>query len=308
MLLIPYKADVDLGRWPVMTLLVCAICTWVFVRQDLSARAYTHSLDEFCTHGITRDEQLVMRYLDVEPGTHYCDVLLRIRDAPDAKLAIASIAQGATPMPFYPNREDGERYIYGVLNDSYDRFERRVSNNLTDKLHYDPKHPTLATMVTAAFSHGDWWHLISNLVFFFAFAASVEVITGYGYYAGFILLSAIGTHLAYSYSVRGIDGALPTVGLSGVVMAMMAFLAAVMPALSIRCFFWFFIVIRVFRVPALAIAGLYILENIFDYVTRDPNDNINYVAHISGAAIGIGMGLLYRYRHRAYLADLAPEI
>jgi membrane associated rhomboid family serine protease len=136
----------------------------------------------------------------------------------------------------------------------------------------------------------------------------MEVITGYFYYLGFIVLSAIGTHAAYSYSVQGLEGAAPTVGLSGVVMATMAFLATVVPTLRIRCFFWFIVFFKTFRVPALAIAGLYIVENIFDYANREAGDNINYVAHLSGAAIGIAVGLIYRLRNREYLQDLMSDI
>jgi membrane associated rhomboid family serine protease len=304
MLLFPYKADVDLGRWPVMTLFVSVVCIWVFARQAYSEHAYERALNNYCEHDITRDEQLAFRYVRGESDVHYCQVLLAIRAAPDPKRAMRDIAEAARPAVFYQEKADSTAYFYGVLERSWYRFERAVPKNLTDELHYDPNNPTLASMVTAAFSHGDWWHLASNLIFFYAFAASVEVITGYLY----IALSAVGTHLAYTYSVQGVEGALPTVGLSGVVMAMMAFLATVVPALSIRCFLWFFIIIRTFRVPALAIAGLYILQNLYDYANRDVDDNINYIAHISGAGIGILMGLIYRVRHREYLNDLMPSI
>ena len=89
---------------------------------------------------------------------------------------------------------------------------------------------------------------------------------------------------------------------------MMAFLATIAPTLGIRCYFWFLIFIRFFRVPAVALAGLYIVQNILDYANRDPGDNVNYMAHISGAAIGVIMGLAYRYRHREYLREMIPQI
>jgi membrane associated rhomboid family serine protease len=304
MLLVPYKADVELNRWPVMTLLVCCVCIWVFVRQVYSEHQYAQALDNFCDHSITRDEQVAFRYLQKEPKQHYCHILLEIRAAPDHKQAMRNIAEAARPTAFYRDKVDSTAYLYGVLESSVLRFDRAVPLNLTDELHYDPKNPTLTSMLTAAFSHGSWWHLISNLIFFFAFAASMEVITGYTYYLVFILLAAIGTHMAYAYSVKGVEDALPTVGLSGVVMATMAFLATVMPALRIRCLFWLFIFFRTFRIPALAIAALYILQNLYEYSARDADDHINYVAHISGAAIGIAAGLLYRLRHRVYLSEV----
>jgi membrane associated rhomboid family serine protease len=287
--------------------LVCGICIWVFARQALSAYEYRHALQEYCNHRITREEQVAARYLDKEPNQHYCEVLLQIRESPNPKITIQQMAAASKPTPFYQSREDSVEYVRGVLTASSQKFERTVPTNLTDELQYDPSTLNVGSMLTAALSHGDWWHLTSNLIFFFAFAASVEVITGYLYYFGFIVVAAIGTHLAYAYSVREVVGALPTVGLSGVVMAMMAFLATVAPTLSIRCFFWFLIFVRIFRVPALALAGLFILQNIFDYINVDPSDNVNYIAHISGAAIGVGLGIVYRIRHREFLKDLLPN-
>jgi membrane associated rhomboid family serine protease len=308
MLFFPYKADVDLGRWPVMTLLVCALCIWVFVRQLISGYEYQTALENFCDRGITRDELIAARYLDLPPGQTYCGVLLQIREAPNRQIAIQQLAAGSKPTPFYRNRQDSVDYVRGVLAESSRRFERAVPRNLTDELHYDPSTLSVTNMLTAAFTHASPSHLIFNLLFFFAFAASVEVIIGYLYFAGFIVVAAIGTHLAYAYSVYDVVGAPPTVGLSGVVMAMMAFLATVVPTLSIRCFFWFLVIIRIFRIPALALAGLYILWNVYDYVNRDAADLVNYEAHLSGAAIGVVLGIVYRLRYREYVKDLLPGI
>ena len=306
MLLIPYKADVDLGRWPVMTLLVCCVCIWVFARQAYSEHSYAQAINSYCDSRITREEQIAFRYVQSGSERHYCQVLLTIRNAPDRKQIMREIAEAARPTTFFRKKSDSTAYLYSVLESSSMRFEMAVPSNLTQELHFDPNNPSLISMLTAAFSHGSWWHLTSNLIFFFAFAASMEIITGYLYYVGFILVTAIGTHIAYSYSVQDVPDALPTVGLSGVVMATMAFLATVVPTLRIRCFFWFIVIFRTFRIPALAIAGLYIVQNLYDYSHRDADDNINYIAHLSGAAIGVVAGLLYRFRHDDYLRELVP--
>jgi membrane associated rhomboid family serine protease len=306
-MLFPFQADVELKRWPILTLIVCALCIWVFARQVSSAHAYQSALNRYCNQEITRDERLVLRYLDDAPA-HYCTVLLELRAAPDRTAAIRELADKSRTASFYKDRADSIAYVENTLTDSLSRFDRAVPNQLTERLHFDPNHPTFASMVTAAFSHGSWWHLISNLIFFFAFAASTEVITGYAFFTFFIVVSAVGTHLAYRYSVAGIVDAPPTVGLSGVVMAMMAFLATIMPTLRIRCLLWILIFFRIFRIPALFIAALYIVENLVDYANRDPTSNINYIAHISGAAIGVLTGLIYRVRREEFLRELRQEL
>jgi membrane associated rhomboid family serine protease len=308
MLPFPYKADVNLGRVPIMTLIVCALCIWVFAEQEISAHAYRSALKQYCNYDLSRDERLVRKYLFIPVEQHYCEVLLNIRAAPDRNAAIRKLADASLPTPFYRNASDSSDYVYNTLLESSRRFERAIPSNLTEDLAYEPGKLNLWRMLTSSFSHADWWHVISNLIFFFAFAACVEVIAGYVFFFGFILISAVGTNLAYSYSVAGVEGALPTVGLSGVVMAMMAFLATVAPFLRIKCFFWFIVFIRIFRVPALAIAALYVVENVFDYMNRDPESNINYIAHISGAALGVAAGLIYRFTHREFLREMVHDI
>lgn len=292
-----------------MTLIVCAICVWVFARQTISENAYRMALEDYCTQQITRDEQLVLKYLGGQPYAHFCQVMLEVRDAPDKRAAIRKLADASKQTPFYKNPQDSSDYVYNTLLQSSQRFERAIPQNLTDNLQYDPDQLNVWRMVTASFSHADWWHLISNLIFFYAFAASVEVIAGYAFFFGFIFAAAIGTALAYSYSSLGAENALPTVGLSGVVMAMTAFLATIAPGLKIRSIFWFFFVfVREFRVPALAIAALYVVQDLFYYSQHDPASTVNHVAHISGAAIGVLSGLVYRLTHREFLRELLPEI
>lgn len=299
----PNKADIELNRLPILTLIVCVACILVFAKQVVSEHSYNNAVQHYCTH-LTSDERSLMRYLVVPADESYCNVLIRIRKSPHPEEEIKEFAQKSRPANFYTTRAGDVNHIINTLTDSSQRFKANVPRNLTDRLHFDPNHATLLSSLTSAFSHGDTPHLLFNLLFFFAFAASVEAITGYAYYFVFFVLCAIGSDFAYAYSVRGLEIAMPTIGLSGVVMAMMSFLATVKPNLNIRCFFWFFVFIRKFSVPSLALATLYIGSNIYDYTNLDADSHINYVAHLSGAAIGVVMGLIYRWRNSLELDSL----
>jgi membrane associated rhomboid family serine protease len=105
--------------------------------------------------------------------------------------------------------------------------------------------------------------------------------------------------------MAGVDSALPTVGLSGVVMAAVAALAIMMPAVRIRCFFWFIVIFRILRVPALLIALWYIGWDIYEMNQLDNKSLINYVAHVSGAAIGALFGAWYAVFRSKMLKELA---
>jgi membrane associated rhomboid family serine protease len=303
MLFFPYKADVQLNRLPVLTLIVCFVCIFVFARQVISDNAYNNAVQQYCTQ-LSSDERSLMRYLVVPAGDSYCDVLIRIRKSTDPEEDIKGLAKNTKPANFYKTREGDVNYIIDTLTSSSQRFKASVPRNLTDKLQFDPNNVSLLTSLTSAFSHGDTSHLVFNLIFFFAFAASVEVITGSIYYLVLFLLCAIGSDYAYAYSVRDLEVALPSIGLSGVVMAMISFLATVKPDLYIRCFFWFFVFVRRFSVPALALAVFYIGKNVYEYASVDADNHINYVAHLSGAAIGFILGLVYRWRNSDQLSTL----
>ena len=160
-------------------------------------------------------------------------------------------------------------------------------------------------MLTSTFSHGDLAHLLGNLLFFYIFAASVEIVFGALVYFGFIILVTLATSLSYSYAMAGVEGALPTVGLSGVVMSAVAALAVMMPRVRIRCFFWFFVFFRIFRIPALFLAAWYIGWDVYGIYQAGDSSHINYVAHVSGAAVGALFGVYYRLFKRRHLEELA---
>ena len=136
-------------------------------------------------------------------------------------------------------------------------------------------------------------HLVGNLLFFYIFAASVELVIGHLVFAAFVLLSSIGTSVAYSFATAHLEDAMPTVGLSGVVMAMLAALAIMLPHARINCVFWFVVIIRVFHIPAIFFAIWYVGWDIYDMQRFGATSGINYVAHISGAIMGALLAFYY---------------
>jgi membrane associated rhomboid family serine protease len=296
-MLIPYKVDVDLGRWPLVTILVSLICIVVFWNQDQSQRQYRSALLTYCNKpgNIDRSAMTVLRILQKGETAHPCTIFLEIHRSSDAQATIRSIAASSKPMHLFAQRVDEIQYVTDVLSDAYAGFDRSLPKNLTENLHYDPKNMQLKRMITSSFSHGSWSHLIGNLFGFYAFSASVEVIMGSLLFAPTILFMAIVTSLAYSASVAGMDMALPTVGLSGIVFGMLALLATIAPFVKIRCLLFLIVFFRILRVPALLLAGWYIGWNIYDMQTIGEKSQINYVAHISGAISGIALGFIYSW-------------
>jgi membrane associated rhomboid family serine protease len=157
-------------------------------------------------------------------------------------------------------------------------------------LAYHPRTWDVGRMFTSAFAHGDIWHLIGNLFFFYSFARTIETqISIAGFLFAFVLF-VFATDIAFSLTATG---SIPTVGLSGVVWGYMGIFLFRYPKESIECFVWFLIVFwRIVEVPAI----LFILAFLaFDIVAfRSGEDTaVNHVAHLSGFVAGALFRVLF---------------
>jgi membrane associated rhomboid family serine protease len=148
-------------------------------------------------------------------------------------------------------------------------------------------------MVTAVFAHGGWGHLIGNLFFFFAFAATVEGIIGPILFPVVIIGLSFGTQIAFSLWAAGTGNMVPTLGLSGVVMGMIGLFTYFLPTAGIRCFVWAFVWAKTFAIPAWIITTWYVGWDIYNLSQDDGSAGVNFMAHVSGAVLGLLSGMLF---------------
>ena len=301
MFFIPYKVDLNLNRLPILTLLICIACIVIFTEQRSSIAAVEKSIVSFCK-AQSSDSRfgLVLEKVQGERSLGACAQLIYVifRSNEPAKL-IETLADKAGKIDAFP-ADYSRQYIKENLNKKFMQFdEQNRAYDLSARLMYAPDSFNVKNMITAAFAHGSWSHVIGNLFFFFAFAAAVELALGVVAYTLVFLSLAIGTHLAYSLSLLGVADALPTLGLSGVVMGMIGLFAYLMPTVKIRCFWWFIIFVRILRIPAWLLALWYVGWDIYDLNHSSNQSNINFVAHVSGAGIGFMLGLFFFRRKRA---------
>jgi len=101
--------------------------------------------------------------------------------------------------------------------------------------------------------------------------------------------------------------ALPTVGLSGVVMGMIALFVFFIPWARISCFLWLIVFYRRFALPAWLLASWYIGWDVYALFTREGSTGVNLVAHLSGAAIGFLLGVTFFRQKRHWAQELVEE-
>lgn len=307
MFFFPYRVDLDLHRFPILTFSICLLCFFVYIEQASSLTKYSNSINEYCSEPPTeRTTLIVLRNITGMLEGYPCeDLYLDIREADDPDVRIRELVETAKPLNLFANQEDELAYMEKIVASEFNKFDRAIPHDLTDELVYDPNDIRLWTMITSSFSHGGLLHLGGNLLFFIAFASAIEVIVGHIAFISIITISAITTGLAYSYSVSNTpDLALPTLGLSGIVSTMIALLAVLSPKIRIRCFLWFFVFFKILRLPALVLAAWFIGWDIYYLKNLGPDSEINFVSHVSGAITGALIGVGYWIFRGKYIRSL----
>ena len=69
-------------------------------------------------------------------------------------------------------------------------------------------------------------------------------------------------------------------------MGLVAFIAMVVPRARLRCVLWLIVYLTIISVPVWIIAFIYISLDMLRYALSDGQSNINFVVHLSGAAVG----------------------
>jgi membrane associated rhomboid family serine protease len=298
MLFFPYRAELSLYRIPLVTILICIVCILVFIAQQRNEARLFQAMESTCTVQ-AQEAREILKKLGLPVTEKRCkDLLYNIfrADSPEKfiqKLAVHG-AQLSWLKGYKTNLLFRQQILQREISDFYQYFRQQAPlSHLTARLWYEPTSWNPAKMITAAFSHADWMHLLGNLFFFYVFAATVEIILGVLRFLFVVMVIAMGSFAVYSLSAIASSTLVPTLGLSGVVMGMMAMFAYFLPWAKIRCFFWFIIIIRTFTLPAWLLVAWYLGQDAIQLFRGEDTGGVNLVAHVSGALIGFLLGLLF---------------
>lgn len=307
MFFFPYRADINLYKIPLLTILISLLCIGVYIAQYSNEVEVREKAVAFCEQPFTPAfTEILIKHSGQAQVNDCLDTLLEIHLSQDQGALIKKLADsiGATPGVVHA---DLSEYYAEALHETYREFIRTVPTLLTTELWYSPQFWAVDRMLTATVAHGSWLHLIGNLFFFFAFAATVEIIVGIVLYLGVFVILALGTHVVYSLATIMQVDPLPTVGLSGVIMGMVALFTFFIPTAKIRCFLWLFVFFRRLSIPAWILAVWYIGWDVYSQVAGGSNAGINLVAHLSGAAIGLTLGMLLFREKRHWARGLVRK-
>ncbi|MEN8259391.1 MAG: rhomboid family intramembrane serine protease [Pseudomonadota bacterium] len=156
------------------------------------------------------------------------------------------------------------------------------------------------TLITHAFLHGSWFHIISNLWFLWIFGDNVEDAMGPFRFIAFYLLCALAAATAQIMADPG--AAIPMVGASGAIGGVMGAYARLYPRAHIHTFIPLGFYFTTVALPAFVMLGYWFLIQVLSGIPTlsGPSGGVAFWAHVGGFLAGL---LLVGPMHRRDYLD-----
>jgi len=295
---LPVKPDFRLQRFPLLTALVCVICVLVFSTQLTRRYDYNEAVRHFCDAPRSRIQEMVFTQIEENHHLQYCDDIAYILlNAPQQEKMLGKLLSGLRPLAGYDINESRE-YIAGMLRDEARRYQRMVPPDPNDGLAYYSETWNPWTMITSAFAHADWGHIVFNLIFFVAFSTMVEMLIWWPSYVALVIVIALINGVFTSVSAMSSGVMVSSLGLSGVVMGMIGLSAYLLPRGRVRCYYWFIVLFGSVALPVWLLALWYIGGDLYSLLAFEDHGMINVMAHVTGGIGGYLFGLVFLRKAR----------
>jgi membrane associated rhomboid family serine protease len=167
--------------------------------------------------------------------------------------------------------------------------------------------PWWLTVLTSMFLHGGLLHLLGNMLFLWIFGNNIEDSMGRVRFALFYLAGGVAALLAQT--LLDTSAAVPTVGASGAIAAVLGGYALLYPRARVVTVVFIIILFTIIELPALLVLGLWFLMQVFYGASElgqplGGGGGVAYFAHIGGFVFGLLMIKLFADRvHEDYDAQ-----
>ena len=153
--------------------------------------------------------------------------------------------------------------------------------------------PDWANLVTYAFLHADWMHLLSNMLFLWVFGDNIE--DAFGHFKFLIFYLACAVLAALAHLLFNLDGNGPLIGASGAVAGVMGAYILLYPHARV------FVLARIvwlipLPVPAFWMLGFWIATQLF-YVVIGSDEPVAWWAPLGGFVAGLVLAPLFKSRN-----------
>jgi membrane associated rhomboid family serine protease len=178
-----------------------------------------------------------------------------------------------------------------------DNFVRRWGLVPTDVFGAEGR-AALVTLLTSAFLHAGWLHLLSNLLYLGVFGLPVERRVGPGRFALLYIASAVVGSLAYLVAQPASQT--PAVGASGAIAGVIAAHLVLFPGATLGTLAPVLFLSVVETAPTLLLLLLWLATQVFSSVTSlTTSTGIAWWAHLGGFGTGLVLAPVLRRRRMA---------
>ncbi len=147
------------------------------------------------------------------------------------------------------------------------------------------------TLVSYQFLHGDWKHLLFNMLFLWVFGDNVEDALGHARFIIFFLICGIAGGLFHS--LIDTESVRPTIGASGAIAGVLGGYLMLYPSARLLVLAFGFIPLKL---PALLVIGTFFAQDLLWGLTGTAN-GVAVWAHIGGFIAGAGLVILLKRAH-----------
>ena len=287
MLIVPLHKPLNLQTMPWVTLALILINCWVYFSLQVPGNIKTQRAIEF--------------YVSANLGAHEIPAFIAQTEAGERRQQYEEVSQLDEPwrsnllVPELQADANFQNSIrtgkvvpaagadiarYRQLRLHFEQLWQRA--NFTERYAHRTSTFNPLTMLTATFLHGDFEHLLGNMIMLLIVGLLVEGAISWRWY----LLLYLGAGFAASFASELWRYGTPITGLgaSGAIAGLMGALPVLWGLRRVRVFYWLGFYFDYLKVPALVLLPIWLGKEIFSLLTSD--EHIGFDAHAGGMIAG----------------------
>ncbi len=301
MLIVPVTGKISRHNLPLITIgLILINCLVFFIFQLNDQRRSHEAISFYFTSGLSEMEMprfIEYRDADAEPPD-----LENLSDEELWNLYLSMnsdtefIEKLRSDQIITPN--DAEYSTWSQYRNQYEYLESKVTSANYGLI---PAQAKPITFFTYMFLHGNFQHLLGNMVFLWLVGCMIEMGSG-RFFCGFTyVLTGLGS--AALYWLMNPNSSIYLVGASGSIAGLMGAFCVLYGRKKVKFFYSLGFYFNYFRAPAIIILPVWIAKEIY-FLYTDEMGNVAYEAHLGGLISGAMIGLIGYFLFRNINANM----
>lgn len=153
--------------------------------------------------------------------------------------------------------------------------------------------PPFLTLFTSMFMHGDWMHLLGNMLFLWIFGNNIEDDLGHGRFV--IFYFACGIAAAFAQGIVNTSSTIPMVGASGAISGILGAYILLYPRAKVVTLVFLGFLVTTARISAVWYLGIwFLIQAVSALATPTDGGGVAFWAHVGGFVAGVALLFVLR--------------